>query len=93
MFFFQLSTLSLQCLNWLLKIDLPLIRSLVSDICASIFNILHKYSVAHLSKGENYDLVMASFKAMSVLVRDVKHFVIAPEQLKVLLIIIKNSIF
>lgn len=63
--------------------DLPLVRSLVSEICASMFNILHKYAVAGLSKGDNYDLVMAAFKAMSVLVRDAKHFVITSDQLKV----------
>ena len=63
--------------------DLPNLTALVPQICNSMFNILHKYAVAGLSKGDNYDLVMAAFKAMSVLVRDVKSFVISTDQLKV----------
>ncbi|KAJ8667479.1 hypothetical protein QAD02_009142 [Eretmocerus hayati] len=82
----KLSTSALQCLSWILKRDLPTVQSSVSEICSSIFNILHKYAVAGLSKGDNYDLVMAGFKAMSVLVRDVKHFVISNDQLKALLV-------
>ena len=66
--------------------DLPNVRNSVKDICKSMFDILHKYAVAGLGKGDNYDLVMAAFKTMSVLVRDVKHFTITEDQLKVLLI-------
>ncbi|KOX69407.1 Small subunit processome component 20 like protein [Melipona quadrifasciata] len=81
----KLSTLALQCLNWLLKMDLALIQETISDICLSIFNILHKYAAAGLSKGDNFDLVMAGFKCMSVIVRDVKHYVISTDQLKALI--------
>ncbi|CAL7939981.1 unnamed protein product [Xylocopa violacea] len=80
----KLSTLGLQCLNWLLKMDLSSVRETISDICSFIFNILHKYAAAGLSKGDNFDLVMAGFKCMSVIVRDVKHFTISTEQLKIL---------
>ncbi|XP_076171321.1 small subunit processome component 20 homolog [Ptiloglossa arizonensis] len=81
----KLSTLALQCLNWLLKMDLSSIQETISDICSSIFSILHKYAAAGLSKGDNFDLVMASFKCMSVIVRDVKHYTISTNQLKVLI--------
>ncbi|KAF3425764.1 hypothetical protein E2986_10060 [Frieseomelitta varia] len=81
----KLSTLALQCLNWLLKMDLTSIQETISDICSSIFNILHKYAAAGLSKGDNFDLVMAGFKCMSVIVRDVKHYVISTDQLKALI--------
>ncbi|XP_076242844.1 small subunit processome component 20 homolog [Calliopsis andreniformis] len=81
----KLSTLGLQCLNWLLKMDLSSVQETISDICSSIFSILHKYAAAGLSKGDNFDLVMASFKCMSVIVRDVKHYTITVEQLKVLM--------
>lgn len=78
-----MSTLALQCLSWILKIDLPSVRSCISEICDSMFAILHKYAAPGLSKGDNYDLVMATFKTMSVLVRDVKYFIVTTEQLKV----------
>lgn len=65
--------------------DLMSVKESISDVCSSIFEILHKYAAAGLSKGDNFDLVMAAFKCMSVLVRDVKHFTISSEQLKILL--------
>ncbi|KAI4482212.1 hypothetical protein M0804_008763 [Polistes exclamans] len=82
----KLCTLTLQCLNWILKMDLVSVRESINDICSTIFDILHKYAAAGLSKGDNFDLVMAAFKCMSVLVRDVKHFTISTEQLKILLL-------
>ncbi|XP_058805534.1 small subunit processome component 20 homolog [Phymastichus coffea] len=82
----KLSTLALQCLNWILKMDLPQVHAQVTEICKSIFAILRKYPVAGLSKGDTYDLVMAAFKTMSVLVRDVKHHELTPEQLTALLL-------
>nr|XP_034172664.1 small subunit processome component 20 homolog [Osmia lignaria] len=89
----KLSTLGLQCLNWLLKKDLPSIHERISDICISIFNILHKYAAEGLSKGDNFDLVMAGFKCMSVLVRDVKHYTINEEQLKVLIMYAEQDMY
>uniref|UniRef100_A0A0C9R5L4 UTP20 protein n=1 Tax=Fopius arisanus TaxID=64838 RepID=A0A0C9R5L4_9HYME len=82
----KLSTLSLQCLNWVIKMDLDSVRSEIKQICASIFKILHKYGAAGLSKGDNFDLVMAAFKTMSVLVRDVKHFKMSDDQVKALIL-------
>ena len=66
--------------------DLPNVYKLISEICSSIFSILHKYAVTGLSKGENYDLVMSAFKCSSVIVREVKHFTISASQLKILII-------
>ncbi|XP_031840626.2 small subunit processome component 20 homolog [Nomia melanderi] len=88
----KLSTLALQCLNWLLKMNLSSIQESISDICASIFNLLHKYAAAGLSKGDNFDLVMAGFKCMSVIVRDVKHYTITTDQLKVLIMYAEEDI-
>ncbi|XP_051172265.1 small subunit processome component 20 homolog [Leptopilina boulardi] len=82
----KICTLSLQCLNWILKMDLPAVHELISEICSSIFSILHKFAVADLSKGDNYDLVMSAFKCASVIVRDVKHFTINEDQLKLLIL-------
>ncbi|XP_012535697.1 small subunit processome component 20 homolog [Monomorium pharaonis] len=82
----KLCTVTLQCLNWMLKMDLDSMHSSISDICSSMFNILHKYAAAGLSKGDNFDLVMATFKCMSVIVRDVKYFSIDADQLKILIL-------
>ncbi|XP_077259186.1 small subunit processome component 20 homolog [Temnothorax americanus] len=82
----KLCTVALQCLNWMLKMDLPSMHTSISDICTSMFDILHKYAAAGLSKGDNFDLVMATFKCMAVLVRDVKHFSIDADQLKILIL-------
>ncbi|XP_016914705.1 small subunit processome component 20 homolog [Apis cerana] len=81
----KLTTLSLQCLNWLLRMDLSSMQESISNICTSIFDLLHKYAAAGLNKGDNFDLVMAGFKCMSVIVRDVKHYVINTDQLKALI--------
>lgn len=82
----KLCTVALQCLNWLLKMDLNSTRESISGICTTMFDILHKYAAAGLSKGDNFDLVMATFKCMSVIVRDVKYFSIDADQLKILVL-------
>ncbi|KYN45016.1 Small subunit processome component 20 like protein [Trachymyrmex septentrionalis] len=82
----KLCTVALQCLNWMLKMDLESMHASISDICDSMFVILHKYAAAGLSKGDNFDLVMATFKCMSVVVRDVKYFSINADQLKILIL-------
>lgn len=82
----KLSIISLQCLSWLLRIDLPSLRDNIADITSSIFGLLHKFAAAGLSKGDNFDLVVAAFKAVAVLVRDVKYHTLSQEQLKALLL-------
>lgn len=89
----QLSTMALQCLNWMLKMDLASIQSSMSKICTAMFDILHKYAAPGLSKGNNFDLVMATFKCMSVIVRDVKHFNISADQLKILILYAEQDLY
>lgn len=54
--------LTLQCLSWIMKYELPSMKEEVKGITESIFGILHKYASAGLSKGDNFDLVVAAFK-------------------------------
>lgn len=61
-FCFQLTTVALHCMSWILKMDLPALRQNIQNISASIFKLLHKYAAAGLSKGDNFDLVVAAFK-------------------------------
>lgn len=60
----QLSTVALQCLSWVLKYELPSLKDNIKDITKAIFDILHKYAAAGLSKGDNFDLVVAAFKVI-----------------------------
>ncbi|KAJ8935872.1 hypothetical protein NQ318_019456 [Aromia moschata] len=87
----KLSTLTLQCLSWTMKYDLPSMRESIKSITKDIFGILHKYASAGLSKGDNFDLVMAAFKAMAVLVRDVKYHTVDTNQLKILLLYVEQD--
>ncbi|XP_047005132.1 small subunit processome component 20 homolog [Schistocerca americana] len=80
------STQALQCLSWILKMDLPSIKTYGKELTTSIFTILHKYAVSGISKGDNYDLVAAAFKAVTVLVRDVEQNILSSDQLKALLL-------
>ncbi|KAL0099682.1 hypothetical protein PUN28_019823 [Cardiocondyla obscurior] len=82
----KLCTLALQCLNWMVKMNLDSMQTSITDISTSMFSILHKYAAAGLSKGDNFDLVMATFKCMSVVIRDVKYFTIDADQLRILIL-------
>ena len=82
----QLSTFSLQCLAWVMRMDLPSLKTHIDAIATSIFALLHKYGAAGLSKGDNFDMVVAAFKTVAVLVRSVKFYTLTNEQLKALLL-------
>ncbi|KAG8313354.1 U3 snoRNP protein [Homalodisca vitripennis] len=81
----KISTLSLQCLCWVLKYDLPSVHTNIQDITEWVFKLLHKYAAAGLSKGDNFDLVMAAFKVVAVVVRDVKLHQLTRQQQRTLL--------
>lgn len=91
---FQICTLALHCCKVILKLDLPdLTEEKIGQFCSSILAILHKYSVVGLSKGPNFDLVASAFKAMSILVQDVKKFTVNEDQLKMLVIYIEQDMY
>lgn len=73
--------------------DLMSIRENVGDICDSIFQILHKYATAGLGKGNNFDLVTAAFKCMSIFVRYIKYFTVNEEQLKTLVLYVEQDVY
>nr|CAI5867716.1 unnamed protein product [Callosobruchus analis] len=88
----KLCTLTLQCLTYMFKYDLPSLKNSIKSITKDIMAILHKYASAGLSKGDNFDLVISAFKAMAVLVRDAKYHIIDVNQLKVLLLYAEQDI-
>ncbi|XP_060519305.1 small subunit processome component 20 homolog [Cylas formicarius] len=87
----KLCTLTLQCLTWMLKYDIPSLKTHIKAITKNIFGILHKYASAGLSKGDNFDLVAAAFKAMAVIVRDIQYYTVDLTQLKTLIIYIEQD--
>ncbi|XP_030763250.1 small subunit processome component 20 homolog [Sitophilus oryzae] len=87
----KLCTLTLQCLQWVMKDELPQMSQHIKSIASDMFSILHKYAASGLSKGDNFDLVVSAFKAMAVLVRDVKYYVIDTNQLKTLLLYVEQD--
>ncbi|CAH2002387.1 unnamed protein product [Acanthoscelides obtectus] len=88
----KLCTLTLQCLTYMFKYDLPSLKNNMKVITKDIMVILHKYASAGLSKGDNFDLVISAFKAVAVLVRDAKYHIIDVNQLKVLLLYAEQDI-
>ncbi|KAF5307846.1 hypothetical protein FQR65_LT18318 [Abscondita terminalis] len=88
----KLTTLTLQCLGRILSYDLPSLREEIGAISECLFEILHKYAAAGLGKGENFDLVLAAFKTMAVIVRVVKYHAIAQKDLKILLLYVEQDL-
>ncbi|XP_075229923.1 small subunit processome component 20 homolog [Lycorma delicatula] len=88
----KINSLAIQCLCWILKKDLPSVKDHIKKITQSLFSILHKYAAAGLSKGDNFDLVMAAFKAVAVIVRDVKCYKLENDQLQALLLYCEQDI-
>jgi len=59
----------------------------------SSFKLLKNYARIGAGTGENYELVLSAFKAMTVIVRDAKKYKITNEQLKILLTFVEEDIF
>ncbi|KAJ9589485.1 hypothetical protein L9F63_017302 [Diploptera punctata] len=82
----KLTTIALKCMSWILKMDLPSLKENIRNISISLFKLLHKYASAGLSKGDNFDLVVAAFKVVAVVVRDVEYYTVDEDQMKALLL-------
>ncbi|KAL1517967.1 hypothetical protein ABEB36_001661 [Hypothenemus hampei] len=87
----KLCTLSLQCLQWVMKHEMFSTKNAVKFITKEIFSILHQFASEGLSKGDNFDLVVEAFKAMTVLVRDIQYHTITDKQLEVLLMYVEQD--
>ncbi|XP_069485978.1 small subunit processome component 20 homolog [Ambystoma mexicanum] len=76
---------SLQALLWMLKFPLPSIESNTEHLTRQLFVLLKEYAKAGAAKGQNFHLVVNCFKAVTILVRNMKSRVITEKQLQVLL--------
>uniref|UniRef100_A0AAX7VDC5 UTP20 small subunit processome component n=1 Tax=Astatotilapia calliptera TaxID=8154 RepID=A0AAX7VDC5_ASTCA len=78
-------TEALIAFTWLLKFPLPAVEQNAGQLTKQLFVLLKDYSKAGAARGENYHLVQNCFKAMTVLVKNVKTNNISETQLQVLL--------
>uniref|UniRef100_A0A673BJE7 UTP20 small subunit processome component n=1 Tax=Sphaeramia orbicularis TaxID=375764 RepID=A0A673BJE7_9TELE len=78
-------TEALVAFTWLLKFPLPAVEQNASQLTKQLFILLKDYSKAGAARGENYHLVQNCFKAITILVKNVKTNIISETQLQVLL--------
>ncbi|XP_012551247.2 small subunit processome component 20 homolog isoform X1 [Bombyx mori] len=85
----KVTTVALKCIAtlWTIRVSTPTLEEMVQDIVKTIFTILHKYATSEISKqNDNHNLVRTAFKAVTVLIRNVKYYKLEVEQLKTLLL-------
>lgn len=78
-------TEALVAFTWLLKFPLPAVEQNADQMTKQLFVLLKDYSKAGAARGENYQLVQNCFKAITILVKNVKSNQISETQLQVLL--------
>ncbi|CAG9093810.1 unnamed protein product [Plutella xylostella] len=85
----KVSTVAMKCIStlWTIRVSTPTLEESVQDIVKTVFMILHKYATFEISKqNDNYHLVRNAFKAVTVLIRNVKYHTLEADQLKTLLL-------
>ncbi|XP_049868874.1 small subunit processome component 20 homolog [Pectinophora gossypiella] len=85
----KVTTGAMKCIStlWTIRVSTPTLVEMTPDIVKTIFSILHKYATFEISKqNDNYHLVRNAFKAVTVLVRNVKYYTLDEDQLKTLLL-------
>ncbi|XP_053608053.1 small subunit processome component 20 homolog [Plodia interpunctella] len=85
----KVTTVAMKCIAslWNIRVSTPTLEEMVEDIVKTIFLILHKYATFEISKqNDNFHLVRNAFKAITVLIRNVKYHRLDNDQLKTLLL-------
>ncbi|KAL4717980.1 hypothetical protein ACJJTC_013019 [Scirpophaga incertulas] len=85
----KVTTVAMKCIMtlWTIRVSTPCLEEMTRDIVKIIFLILHKYATFEISKqNDNYNLVRTAFKAVTVLIRNVKYYKLEVDQLKTLLL-------
>ncbi|KAI3366882.1 hypothetical protein L3Q82_009528 [Scortum barcoo] len=78
-------TEALVAFTLLLKFPLPAVEQNADQLTKQLFVLLKDYSKAGAARGENYHLVQNCFKAITILVKNVKSNTVSETQLQVLL--------
>ncbi|XP_041978665.1 small subunit processome component 20 homolog [Aricia agestis] len=85
----KVTTVALKCITtlWTIRVTTPTLEEMTKDIVKTTFTILHKYATFEISKqNDNYHLVRNAFKAVTVLIRNVRYYTLEADQLKTLLL-------
>ena len=59
---FQITTLALRCLCWVIKFPLPSLKTYVLDIASHLFKLLKNHARTGGASGDNYEMVLSAFK-------------------------------
>ncbi|KAK8782799.1 hypothetical protein V5799_015864 [Amblyomma americanum] len=86
-------TVTLRCYGQLLRLPLPSLSRYVRKLGKALFVLLHKYAGAGMKQGQNFELLVLSFKVMTTLVRDSPLYQLTRKQLLVLLTYIEQDVY
>ncbi|KAG8180889.1 hypothetical protein JTE90_018389 [Oedothorax gibbosus] len=89
----KIITSSLRCLLPLYKYNLPSFKTATKKIVDSLFILINKYAAVGMGQGENFEMIVMSFKVFTVLVRDTTYLTLSEDQLKSLLSYIEQDIY
>ncbi|KAG8231817.1 hypothetical protein J437_LFUL012311 [Ladona fulva] len=86
----KIATLALNCFRMMLRMDLPSLYDHLVKAAQAVYTILHKYAGA--TSGDNYNLAVAAFKAVAVLVRFMKSLPVEEDHLSALLTYVSRDL-
>ncbi|CAG0888855.1 unnamed protein product [Cyprideis torosa] len=90
----KLLTLSLRILIRLCHLPLPSLEKQAEALTKTLFALLGRFAgPTSEGRGETTEMVMAAFKLMSLLLRDLKSLTLEPTQLRVLLLYVERDLF
>lgn len=84
---------SLRCFVRLLRMELPSLKASVPKLAQSLFVLLHKYAGAGMKQGDNFELLVLSFKVITILLKEPDLYTADNKQLVVLLGYVERDLY
>ena len=91
--YIRIVTLTIRCMVYIIKFNLPSMEASIPEFAKHLFKILKKYARNCGAKGDNFELVSITFKALTVLIRDTTVFKVTNKQLQILLAFVEEDIY
>ncbi|CAB3989651.1 small subunit processome component 20 homolog, partial [Paramuricea clavata] len=88
----KITTIALRCLCWVVRFPLPSFKTHVIDIASRLFKLLKNHARTGGASGDNYEMVLSSFKTITVLIRDFTELKVTERQLRILLTFVEEDI-